>query len=62
MRHSALNLLARLRQTPLRDWPTLEVTVAEASALYMAGFLVSAILGVIRQILLNARFGLGDEA
>lgn len=62
MRHSALNLLARLRQTPLRDWPTLEVTVAEASALYMAGFLVSAILGVVRQILLNARFGLGDEA
>lgn len=62
LRHSALNLLARLRQTPFCDWPTLEVTVAEASALYVAGFLVSAILGVIRQILLNARFGLGEEA
>ncbi|MCX7789898.1 MAG: MATE family efflux transporter [Chloroflexaceae bacterium] len=62
MHHAALNLLARLRQTPLRDWPALQVTVAEASVLYMAGFLVSALLGVVRQILLNARFGLGDEA
>ncbi|MGQ9925762.1 MAG: lipid II flippase MurJ [Chloroflexaceae bacterium] len=62
MRHSALNLLARLRQTPIRDWPALQVSVTEASVLYMAGFLVSAILGLVRQILLNARFGLGDEA
>lgn len=28
----------------------------------MAGFLVSALLGIVRQILLNARFGLGNEA
>jgi len=62
LRHSALNLLARLRQTPLRDWPGLQVSVTEASVLYMASFLVSAILGVVRQILLNARFGLADEA
>ncbi len=40
----------------------LQVSIAEASVLYMAGFLLSAILGVIRQILLNARFGLGTEA
>lgn len=52
----------RLRRTPLRVWPTLELGVSEASVLYMAAFLASALLGIIRQVLLNARFGLGPEA
>lgn len=55
-------LLARLRRTPVRAWPTLELSVAEATAVYMASFLASAVLGVLRQVLLNARFGLGPEA
>ncbi|WP_165360578.1 lipid II flippase MurJ [Candidatus Chloroploca sp. Khr17] len=52
----------RLRRTPLHAWPTLEFAVREATALYVVTFLISASLGVIRQILLNARFGLGPEA
>lgn len=55
-------LLARLRRTPLRDWPTLEFGVVEAATLWMAAFVASAALGMARQILLNARFGLGPEA
>lgn len=55
-------LVARLRRTPLRAWPTLDLSVSEAAALYMLSFLTSALLGVIRQIMLNARFGLGPEA
>lgn len=58
----AIGLVARLRRTPLREWPTLELSVLEASAAYMAGFLVSACLGIARQVLLNAHFGLGPEA
>lgn len=59
---SAVNLIARLRRTPLRAWPTLELAVGEAAALYMLSFLASALLGVVRQVMLNARFGLGPEA
>lgn len=59
---TATRLIARLRRAPLRDWPTLELSVAEASAVYMASFLASAALGIVRQVLLNARFGLGPEA
>jgi putative peptidoglycan lipid II flippase len=56
------SLLRRLRRTPLRDWPLLELGVAEASSVYMVAFLFSAALGVLRQMLLNASFGLGAEA
>ncbi|MFV9505761.1 MAG: lipid II flippase MurJ [Oscillochloridaceae bacterium umkhey_bin13] len=59
---SQLVVLERIRRTPVRQWPTLEFSVSEAAAIYMAGFMVSAGLGVIRQIMLNARFGLGPEA
>lgn len=52
-------LAARLRRTPLRDWPTLELGVSEAATLWGAAFLASATLGIIRQALLNAHFGLG---
>jgi putative peptidoglycan lipid II flippase len=55
-------LAARLRRTPLRDWPTLELGVAEAAAVWAAAFLMSAALGIVRQLLLNARFGLGPES
>jgi putative peptidoglycan lipid II flippase len=52
----------RLRRTPLRDWPLLEFNMVEGSALYVLAFIASASLGILRQILLNARFGLSDEA
>jgi putative peptidoglycan lipid II flippase len=56
------SFVVRLYRTPLRAWPTLDLSVSEAATLYMLSFLVSATLGVIRQIMLNARFGLGPEA
>ncbi|RRR65781.1 MAG: murein biosynthesis integral membrane protein MurJ [Candidatus Viridilinea halotolerans] len=56
------SLFQRLRRTPLRAWPTVELHVQDAAALYMFSFLFSATLGVVRQVLLNARFGLGPEA
>ncbi len=59
---ASARLVDRLRRTPLRAWATLELGVAEAAAVYMASFLASAALGVVRQVLLNARFGLGPEA
>lgn len=39
-----------------------EFGVAEASLLLAGAFLLSAMLGAVRQVLLNARFGTGDEA
>ncbi|HMQ29258.1 MAG TPA: lipid II flippase MurJ [Chloroflexaceae bacterium] len=62
MIRAATRLVERLRRTPPRAWPTLELGVAEAAVVYMASFLASATLGVVRQVLLNARFGLGPEA
>lgn len=59
---TARRLFARLRGAPLRTWPTLELSVAEATLVYMASFLASASLGIVRQVLLNARFGLGPDA
>ncbi len=59
---AVLTLAGRLRRTPWRAWATLELSVAEATAVYILGFLLSAPLGIVRQILLNARFGLGPEA
>ncbi len=55
-------LLARLRYTPLADWPLIEIAVPEAAAIYMLSFLGSAALGVVRQMLFNAQFGLSDVA
>jgi putative peptidoglycan lipid II flippase len=55
-------LFARLRSTPPRAWSTLELSVDQAAAVYMLTFLASATLGIARQVLLNARFGLGPEA
>lgn len=56
------DLITRLRRTPLRDWSTLEFPVAEAAVLYMVAFLFSASLGVVRQVLFNAQFGLSEAA
>jgi putative peptidoglycan lipid II flippase len=39
-----------------------EFGVAEASVLLAGSFFLSAVLGALRQVLLNARFGTGDEA
>jgi putative peptidoglycan lipid II flippase len=39
-----------------------EFGVAEASVLLAGAFFLSAVLGAVRQVLLNARFGTGDEA
>jgi putative peptidoglycan lipid II flippase len=39
-----------------------ELTIAEASVVLMASFLLSAILGAVRQILFNAQFGAGPAA
>lgn len=55
-------LFHRLWQTPLRAWPTIAFSTSEGSLLFMAAFLVSAALGIARQILFNARFGIGEEA
>jgi putative peptidoglycan lipid II flippase len=38
------------------------LSVAEAAVVYMGSFLASAGLGVVRQVLLNARFGLGPAS
>ena len=63
MTFAALTGLAtRLRRTPLRQWPTMELGVGEAATVWMGAFLASAVLGIVRQVLLNARFGLGPEA
>jgi putative peptidoglycan lipid II flippase len=54
-------MLASLRR-PLRSWLTYEFGVPEGSALLMAAFLFSAVLGIVRQVLFNARFGFEFEA
>jgi putative peptidoglycan lipid II flippase len=41
---------------------TRELTIPEASFVLMASFLLSAILGAVRQILFNAEFGAGADA
>jgi len=52
----------RLRPVPLREWSPLPLSTAEGSLIFMAAFLISAALGVVRQILFNAHFGIGEEA
>jgi putative peptidoglycan lipid II flippase len=41
---------------------TREYSIPEASAVFMGAFLLSASLGVVRQVLFNAQFGAGYEA
>lgn len=61
-RASRLMPQLRLGWARLGQALTRESSVAEGSALLIAAFLLSAVLGVVRQILLNARFGTGMEA
>src|SRR5262245_8801921 len=39
-----------------------ECSVVEASFVLMAGFLLAALLGAVRQVLFHAQFGAGSEA
>ncbi len=55
-------LFHRLFHTPPHAWSTVSFTTSEGSLLFMTAFLISAAFGVIRQILFNARFGIGEEA
>ncbi len=54
--------IARLRQHSLADLLTHEFTITEGSTLLMVAFLISAVMGVVRQVLFNAQFGAGMEA
>jgi putative peptidoglycan lipid II flippase len=52
----------RLPALSLTGLLTREFTIAEATAILMASFFLSALLGAVRQVLFNARFGAGDVA
>src|SRR5919201_1341732 len=61
--------LSRARWRPVLPRPprlaglfSRELTVAEGSFLLMASFLVSALLGAVRQVLFNVEFGAGADA
>ncbi|MCG8346213.1 MAG: murein biosynthesis integral membrane protein MurJ [Chloroflexales bacterium] len=44
------------------QWLTREWSIAEGSLLLMIAFLISAAMGIVRQVLFNAQFGAGLEA
>ena len=48
--------------TRLRALPTHQFDPVSATVLFQAAFLVSAVLGILRQVLFNAQFGTGPEA
>lgn len=54
--------LPRIPRFQLGNLLTREFTIAEASFILMAGFFLSAALGAVRQVLFNARFGVGMDA
>lgn len=54
--------LPRFPRPELGNLLTREFTIAEASFILMAGFFLSAALGAVRQVLFNARFGVGMDA
>jgi putative peptidoglycan lipid II flippase len=55
--HSMAMMRTRLRSLILREY-----SIPEASTLFMAAFLISAALGIVRQVLFNAEFGAASEA
>jgi putative peptidoglycan lipid II flippase len=55
-------VLPRFPRLRLAGLLTREFSIAEATFILMASFLVSAVLGAVRQILFNAAFGAGSEA
>jgi putative peptidoglycan lipid II flippase len=46
----------------LRGLPSYEFSISAGSLAYMLAYLFSASLGIVRQVLLNAQFGVGMEA
>ena len=52
----------RIPRLRLAGLLTRELTIAEASFVLMASFLLSAFLGAVRQVLFNVEFGVGSEA
>jgi putative peptidoglycan lipid II flippase len=52
----------RLTRIQLKGLLTRELTITEATVVLMASFLISAVLGAVRQVLFNAQFGVGLEA
>ncbi len=54
--------LPRLLRLRFADLITRESSITEGSALLIVAFLISAALGVVRQVLFNAQFGTGVEA
>jgi putative peptidoglycan lipid II flippase len=52
----------RIPRLRLADRLTGEMTITEATVILMASFLISAVLGAVRQVLFNAQFGAGVEA
>jgi putative peptidoglycan lipid II flippase len=59
---SSLGAFLRIPHLQLSGLLTREFSIAEASAILMASFFLSAVLGAGRQILFNAQFGAGSEA
>jgi putative peptidoglycan lipid II flippase len=55
-------VIPRLPKVSLAGLFTREFSIAEASFILMASFFTSALLGAVRQVLFNARFGVGVEA
>lgn len=51
-----------LLHAPLRDWPIVLFGVADGALLLMLAYGISAALGIVRQVLFNAQFGLSDLA
>lgn len=58
----ARRTLGRLRRTRAADWPLLSFGTADGAAIYALAYLASAALGVLRQVLFNAQFGVGEAA
>lgn len=57
-----LKRLGALRHVRVRDLPMHAFDPVGASVLFQLAFLISAVLGVVRQSLFNAEFGVGPEA
>ncbi len=59
---STMGALRQLLRERPADLMTRQFSIPAAAMIFMAAFLLSALLGLVRQILLNAQFGAGSEA
>lgn len=57
-----LKQFGALRRVRLRDLPMHQFDPVAASVLFQLAFLVSAVLGIVRQMLFNSQFGTGADA